>query len=189
MCADEYKWSLSFSSDCKENLFDSESCNVRKQCSAAPTLTPVTVVQCRHARDVLQCNLYLYFPAFVHHKFVSGREDLGDQTENLGDQREEDWAVSWGGPKLFLTKISPKKYMYQKYFWKNIYEPNAVCWPISPRGCPFSWWLLAVVEGTVHVLGPWNFNTWESTYLSPIWPNFMVLGGPGPDLWPLKLLP
>ena len=33
------------------------------------------------------------------------------------------------------------------------------------------------------------FNTWESTYLSPIWPNFMVLGGPGPDLWPLKLLP
>lgn len=124
MCADEYKWSLSFSSDCKENLFDSESCNVRKQCSAAPTLTPVTVVQCRHARDVWQCNLYLYFPAFVHHKFVSGREDLGDQTENLGDQREEDWAVSWGGPKLFLTKISPKKYMHQKYFWKNIYVKN-----------------------------------------------------------------
>ena len=124
MCADEYKWSLSFSSDCKENLFDSESCNVRKQCSAAPTLTPVTVVQCRHARDVWQCNLYLYFPAFVHHKFVSGREDLGDQTENLGDQREEDWAVSWGGPKLFLTKISPRKYMHQKYFWKNIYVKN-----------------------------------------------------------------
>ena len=22
-----------------------------------------------------------------------------------------------------------------------------------------------------------------------MWPNFMVLGGPGPDLWPLKLLP
>ena len=55
----------------------------------------------------------------MHHKFVSGREDLGDQTENLGDQREEDWAVSWGGPKLFLTKISPKKYMHQKYFLKK----------------------------------------------------------------------
>ena len=50
-------------------------------------------------------------------------------------------------------------------------------------------WLLAVIEGTVHVLGPWNFNSWESTNLQPIWPNFMVLGGPGPDLWPLKLLP
>ena len=21
---------------------------------------------------------------------------------------------------------------------RYIYEPNAVCWPISPRGCPFS---------------------------------------------------
>ena len=109
MCADEYKWSLSFSSDCKENLFDSESCNVRKQCSAAPTLTPVTVVQCRHARDVLQCNLYLYFPAFVHRKFVSGREDLGDQTEDLGDQRE-------GG--------EGQNYFQQKYLPKNIFIKN-----------------------------------------------------------------
>ena len=37
---------------------------------------------------------------------------------------------------------------------KWIYEPNAVCWPISPRDCHFSYLLLAVVEGTVHVLGP-----------------------------------
>ena len=69
------------------------------------------------------------------------------------------------------------------------YEPNAVCWPISPRDCHFSYRLLIVVQGTVHVLGPWNFNTRETAYLAPMWPNFMVLGGPGPDLWPLKLLP
>ena len=28
-----------------------------------------------------------------------------------------------------------------------LYEPNAVCWPISPRDCHF-------FQGTVHVLGP-----------------------------------
>ena len=59
---------------------------------------------------------------------------------------------------------------------QNIYEPNAVCWPIRPTKCPLSQWLLAVVQGTVHVLVLWNFNTWETTYLQPKSPNFMVLG-------------
>ena len=48
---------------------------------------------------------------------------------------------------------------------KCLYEPNAVCWSISPRDCHFFLWLLTVLQGTVHVLGPWNFNTWDSTYL------------------------
>ena len=45
------------------------------------------------------------------------------------------------------------------------YERNAVCWPIRPTKCPLSQWLLAVVQGTVHVLVLWNFNTLETTYL------------------------
>ena len=59
--------------------------------------------------------------------------------------------------------------------WLCRYEPNAVCGQNSPTKYPKVYWLLAVVQGTVHVLVLWNVNTWETAYLAPMWPNFTIL--------------